>query len=163
MSNKIAINEKMRPEENWFKDAYTQTLESLPKFIDHVMNDYQHDYGTICHAVAACALAAVHAADNLPNGGITGYQAGFVMWDIIRQMNYPTNKCGMKLLDYDNMLYPQYANRFQKTIRENTWKALQEQARELLNTSKTAHPAVRAHWESIAAGNIPFGFTIRED
>ena len=99
----------MHPEKEWFKQAKKQTIETLPEFMNHIMNDYCHDYGTVCHAVAACAMAAVYAANHHPSGGITGFQAGFVMWDIIRQTNYPSNKCGMKLIDYDNMLYPQYA------------------------------------------------------
>lgn len=164
MNHKKAITEKMHLEKEWFEQARRQTLETLLEFINHVMNDYCHDYGTICHAVSACALAAVYAANHHPSGGITGFQAGFVMWDVIRQMNYPSNKCGMKLMDYDNMLYPQYAHKFEKTIAPNTWKSLQEAAREKIEQEgEYAHPEVLKHWKSIADGTIPFGYQIEEN
>lgn len=164
MNEKKIVTEEMHLEKEWFKQAEKQTIETLPEFMNHIMNDYCHDYGTICHAVAACALAAVWAANHHPSGGITSFQAGFVMWDIIRQMNYPSNKCGMKLIDYDNMLYPQYAHKFEKTIAPNTWKSLQESAREKIEQDgEYAHPEVLKHWKSIADGTIPFGYQIEEN
>ena len=164
MSEKKIVTEEMHPEKEWFEQAGKQTIETLPEFMNHIMNDYCHDYGTICHAVAACALAAVWAANHHPGGGITGFQAGFVMWDIIRQMNYPSNKCGMKLIDYDNMLYPQYAHKFEKTIAPNTWKALQEAAKERIEEcDEFASETVVRHWKNIADGMIPFGYQIEEN
>lgn len=164
MSEKQAITEEMHLEKEWFKQAHEQILETLPGFMEHVLNDYCHDYGTICHAISACALAAVHAADKSESGGITGFQAGFVMWDFIRQMNYRSNECGMKLLDYDDMLYPQYAYKFEKTIAPDTWKALQEAAeKKIEQDSEIASQRVIEHWKSIADGNVPFGYQVKED
>lgn len=160
---KIHITEADHLEKEWFQEARKQTVETLPAFINHVMNDYEHDYGTVCHAVAACAMAGFAAANNLPSGGITGYQAGFVMWDIIRDMNYPHNECGLRLQDFDNMLYPQYADKFARTIPDWAWTAMQKKAKQLLKTRPDAHYAVKAHWGSIAAGNIPFGFTVENE
>ena len=88
MNNKTPITEEMHLEKEWFELARKQTLETLPGFINYVMNDYMHDYGTICHAVAACALASAWAANDSPNGGITGFQANFVMWDFVKQWGY---------------------------------------------------------------------------
>lgn len=164
MSEKQAITEEMHLGKEWFKQAHEQTLETLPDFMEHVLNDYFHDYGTICHAISACALAAVHAADSSPNGGITGFQAGFVMWDIIKQMNYVDNKCGLKITNYDYMLYPQYADRFEKTIDNHTWKVLQETAKKKIEQdSEIASQRVIEHWKSIAGGNVPFGYQIKGD
>jgi len=157
------ITEDMHPEKEWFEQAQKQTIEILPDFMNHLMNDYCHDYGTVCHAVAACALAAVYAANKSESGGITGFQAGFVMWDFIRQMNYRSNECGMKLLNYDDMLYPQYAYKFEKTIAPDTWKALQEAAeKKIEQDSEYAHPEVMKHWKSVADGVIPFGYQVKE-
>lgn len=155
------ITEEMQLEKEWFKQAREQTLETLPSFINHIMNDYEHDYGTVCHAIGACALAAAWAADKSAQGGITGFQAGFVMWDFIRQWNYTHNTCGMGILDYDNMLYPQYEHKF-KTISEWNWEELQKKAKENLSKETNAHPDVIAHWKSIVEGNIPFGYTIEK-
>ena len=159
--DKIAITEEMHLEKEWFEEAKKQTLETLPKFIDHVMNDYKHDYGTVCHAVSACALAAAWAANSSPEGGITGFQAGFVMFDFIFQWNYPSNKCGLRIVDHDNMLYPQYEYKFAKTIKKDTWEALQKQAKK--NIEEYDHPVhenVLAHWKSIVDGKVPFGYTV---
>ena len=59
------------------------------------------------------------------------------------------------------MLYPQYEDKFEKTIRSNTWRALQEQAKKNLEDSEHVHPAVIAHWESIVRGEVPFGYKVR--
>lgn len=167
--SKIHVTEEMRPEKDWFGEAKWQTLETLPAFINHIMGDYEHDYGTVCHAVAACALAAAYAADNSENGGITGFQASFVMWDFIRQWAKPNNKTALRLVDYDDMLYPQYADRFEKTIPRSIWVDLQNEAVKKLGAAANladgheVHGAVVDHWKSIAGGKVPFGYTIKED
>lgn len=157
------ITEEMHLEKEWFDQASKQTLKTLPDFVNHLMNDYEHDYGTVCHAVAACAIAAAWAADHEPNGGITGFQAGFVLWDFIKQWSFPDNKTGMKIINYDNMLYPQNQYLFKKTISKDVWDALIKQADEKLLKSPDAHPEVIAHWKSIIAGDVPFGYTVKDD
>ena len=161
--NKTAVNEEMHPEKEWFADAEKQTLESLPDFINHVMNDYVHDYGTVVHAVAACAIAAAWAANKADGarGGITGFQAGFVMWDFVLQWQFKNNKSGLRILDFDKLLYPQYSERFEKVIDPKKWEKLQEMARTNLE-EKGACDEVREHWTSIVNGKVPFGFQVKE-
>lgn len=162
--SKIKITEEMHVEKEWFEQAREQTLETLPDFINHVMNDYIHDYGTVCHAISACAIAAAWAADNTENGGITGFQASFVMWNFVKQWSYSSNKCGLAIIDYDKMLFPQYEEMFtKKTISFATWKRLQERAKELLAEKENgiAHPDVREHWKSVANGVVPFGYVVK--
>ena len=161
--NKTAVNEEMHPEKEWFADAEKQTLESLPDFINHVMNDYIHDYGTVVHAVAACAIAAAWAANEADGarGGITGFQAGFVMWDFVRQWQFKNNKSGLRILDFDKLLYPQYSERFEKVIDPEQWEKLQEMARIKLE-ERGACDEVREHWASIVDGKVPFGFRVKE-
>lgn len=171
MSKEI-VSEENRPQEEWFKQAKEQTLETLPDFVNHVMNDYLHDYGTVVHAISACAIAAANAANREEGacGGITGFQAGFVMWDFIKQWSYTNNKTGMRILDFDNLLYPQYENRFEKVITSDVWEAVQKQAKVEIEQASVSveergysvSPDVLAHWQSIVEGNIPFGFTVKE-
>lgn len=168
MKQTIQITEEMNLEKEWFNQAKEQTIETLPGFISHIMNDYMHDYGTVCHAIGACAIAAAWAANKEPEGGITGFQAGFVMWDFVRQWSYRNNKCGMRIFDYDKMLYPQYDDMFDKTISPAVWNALQEQAKKNLAEDEKdrgypVHPAVIAHWKSIVEGKVPFGYTVKEE
>lgn len=170
MSEKIVVTEEMHPEKEWFAEASKQTVETLPAFINHLMGDYDHDYGTVVHAISACAIAAAWAADNTPDGGITGFQASFIMWDFIRHWSKPDNKCGLRLVDYDRFLYPQYEYRFEKTLAEDTWTAIQKEAQRLLDEASEGypyghpvHPDVIAHWKSIVDGNVPFGYSVVDD
>lgn len=157
------ITEEMGVHKDWYVQAKKQTLESLPAFLSHLMNDYNHDYGTICHAITAGGIATMCAMNNHEQGGITGFQAGAVMWEFIRNWNYEHNKLGMKLLDYDKLLYSQYEYTFNKTIPKSTWTALQEQAKFNLQKEELANDDVKAHWQKIADGHVPFGFVVEND
>ena len=156
-----AITEEMHLEKEWYKEAVEQTMDTLNSFINHIMNDYEHDYGTACHAFAACALATIHACNKAKQGGITMFQASMVMWDIVRQLLYPNNKCGLRMIDYDDMLYPQYDFKFDKTINTHVFNTLQNEAKKLLEKD-SAHPVVKAHWQSIVDGVVPFGYKIKD-
>lgn len=158
------ITEEMHIEKEWFQEAQNQTLETLPNFMNHVINDYIHDYGTICHAISACAIAAAWAADHSDVGGITGFQASFVMWDFIKQWNCPHNECGLKIIDYDNMLFPQYESAFDKVISADIWNSLQKQAKVYLSQmDKNAVQDVKEHWKKIVDGIVPFGYRVEQD
>ena len=159
---KQQIDESMHLEKEWFEQAgKVKTIEEFETFVNHILNDYEHDYGTACHAVAACALAGAWLG--CEKEGLTGFQAGFVMWDFIKNWVMVGNTCGMKLVDYDDMLYPQYEYKFEKTISQDTWHRLQEEAKRQLKESEGAHPAVRAHWKNITMGIVPFGYQVKED
>jgi hypothetical protein len=156
---KKSITEKDNAHQQWYDDAKDQTVETLPNFIQHILNDYTHDYGTICHALTAGGIATMWAMDKSEQGGITGFQAGCIMWEFIK--NWMSLKSPLKLFNYENMLFPQYIDRFDKTINKETWLWLQEKAREFLNKeNKHTHPEVVAHWQSIINGKVPFGYTI---
>lgn len=169
----ISEEENKKDIEEWFSAAGKQTFDTLPGFIQHVMNDYVHDYGTVVHAIAACAIATAWACNEMEGaaGGITGFQASFVMWDFIRHWSYEHNKCGMKLVDYDELLYPQYGYKFEKTLSPDLWKGIKEEAQrrydEAVKDIETGKPfvasgGVLAHWKSIADGTPPFGFVVCE-
>lgn len=125
-----SITEEMKIHEEWYKESENVTVDSLADFINHLTKDYQHDYGTICHAIVAGGLAAMKAIDKSPTGGITGFQAGCIMWEFIRHWNYQGNKCGLKILDYDNLLYPQHEDKFGKSMSLSIWESVQREAKE---------------------------------
>lgn len=157
--NKETVTEEMHPEKAWFAEARKMTEEELPDFYARIIHGYNHDYGTVCHAVAACALAAAWAA--CKDVGLSGFQAGFVMWDFIKNWTKSGNECGLRLIDYDNMLYPQYEERFDKTIHKDNWRMIQKKAIENLEKEKIAHPDVIEHWKKIANGAVPFGYRVK--
>ena len=156
-----SVTEKMHPEKEWFEEASKiDTIDGLASFVGHILNDYNHDYGTACHAVSACALAAAWVA--CEKEGLSGFQAGFVMWDFIKNWTKTGNECGLRLVDYDDMLYPQYEHKFDKVIDKITWHNIQEKAKENLNTDNGCG-SVRNHWKKIVDGEVPFGYRVVED
>ena len=141
-----------------------KTFEDLAEFLKYVEENCNCGYGEAPRAMAQASLAvAWYLADKF---GITGFQAGCVMWDFICDWMYRSNKAGLKIVDYDNMLYPQYEYKFEKTITPSIWESIQKTARERLEEDGAhgyrAHPDVRAHWRSIADGNLPFGYSVKD-
>lgn len=120
MIEKKIITEEMGLHDEWYKRAKSMKPDDLPEFFREMTEDYVHDYGTVCHAMAAIGLAAMYAFNKSDGarGGITGFQAGCVMWNVIRHMNYESNKCGLRLQNMDDLLYPQYEYKFTATSEE---------------------------------------------
>ena len=143
---KKAITEDMGLQKEWYERAKSMRPEDFPEFFREMTEDYIHDYGTVRHAMAAVGLAAMFAFNNSDGarGGITGFQSDCVMWQVIRHMNYENNKCGLRLLDMDNLLYPQYEHKFTATSK-GTWDVVKKEAQKRLLERGTAHPDVVDH------------------
>lgn len=157
------IKEEDNIQDEWYQETKNVTLDTLPAFLRKLTEDYGHDYGTICHALAAAGLAAVRAVDKSPAGGITGFQAGAVMWQFMIEWQGWRDK-PMRLVDFSNILYPQYEHKFRPTITPSTWEWLQTKAAENIATvHKETAQVVKQHWMSIVKGKVPFGLTIEED
>ena len=152
---------KLRDE--WLEEARKQTPETIGAFVNHLINDYTHDYGTIVRAIAAAACGAAWAVEHSPQGGITGFQGSCVKWDFIQGWEQSKFEVGARLVNYEKMLYPQYEQDFEKVISSNTWSNLQKKASELINEGGCVHPEVLAHWKSIVDGKVPFGYTVLEE
>lgn len=135
-----------------------KSLDELMNYIQNIKDNYNIGYGTAPRAIAQAALATAWYLSDV--FGITGFQAGCVMWDFVRDWSFHGNECGLKIVDYDNMLYPQYDYKFQKTISKDTFEALQEAAKKHLEKNQFAHSAVVKHWQSIVDGNVPFGYVV---
>lgn len=143
-----------------FKDKIqTTTLNELPDLIRSLI-DREHDYGTICVAMGIAAATTAWAMNKHENGGITGFQAGAVAWEMLRHWGalYP-GECGGRMLNYDDLLFPQYAHKF-TTISETTWAEVRKKAAQNLSDNETAARSVAVHWQSIVDGHVPFGLTV---
>lgn len=137
-----------------------KSLDELREFIDDIEKNYNYDYGVAPRAIAQATLAT---ADFLSSRmGITGFQASFVMWDFIKGYLYQANECGLKIVNYDEMLFPQYKHKFEKVISKKTWESIQKKAREKLDNIEDAHPDIIQHWQSIVDGNVPYGYRVEE-
>ena len=137
-----------------------KTKEELDNMLAEVINDKELDYGKICYAISGCMLAVLNYIDRSEVGGITGFQASIIGWQMVRKL-ICDSETALKLIDYDNMLYPQYECDFDKVIDEALWKTLQEKAKEKLEKVPDAHPNVIKHWQSIVDGEVPFGYKIK--
>lgn len=167
-----------------------EDFDKLVEFLKDVRDNYNYDYGVAPRAIAQATVATAWYFAYV--FGITGFQAGFVMWDFIRDWQYRDNECGLKIVDYDLMLYPQYEYKFtEKTISEWQWEALQEKAKKELdrinetvdsyNKSQAegmedfinkegrdwvdtdfCNVRVLNHWKSIVNDKVPFGYRVED-
>lgn len=157
-----AITEEMGVHKEWYQQAEKVTPETIGEFVRHLTEDYNHDYGTIVHACSAAAIAGAHAVNHSPTGGITGFQAGCIMWEFISKWMHEEGK-PLQLVHYENMLFPQYSDRFAKTITKKTWEYLQTEAKKNLANVGHATDGVVLHWQNIVNGKVPFGYAVVED
>lgn len=139
-----------------------KTKKDLDKLLEEVVKNKTLDYGTIVYAISACMLATANYINKSEVGGITGFQASFIAWEMIKKFLHESN-VGMRLLDYEEMLYPQYEYKFSKVISKDVWKTLQKQAKINLKEVPVASPRVIEHWRKIVNGKVPFGYEVKED
>lgn len=151
--------------EGWFEEAKKCDVDdgSLQKFIDHLANDYNHSYGTYAHSAAAAAYATANALAK--KFGLTGFQWGYTGMEIVGRMLCPHNKSGIRLLDYDDLLYPQYEDRFlEHKISEESAEELKKEAQKLIDEHRAGMvaPVVLKWWEKIAKGEFPKWLAIKK-
>lgn len=145
------------------KAGEVETKEDLDKLLNEVINNNDLDYGKIVYAISACMKATFNYIDRAGHCGITGFQASFIGWEMLKAyLGLENNKCGLKLVNYDDMLYPQYEQKFDKTISKDVWSSLQKQAENLIE-DKESTPCSRVleHWYKIANGEVPFGYRVK--
>ena len=171
---RVSITEEDGVHKTWPEEARAvKTVKEFVAFHDKLMNGYNHDYGTICHAVSALSLAgACLANSDRVNGGITGFQASCIMWSWLEGWGTGPKNIG-RMLDFEHMLYPNYERKFTQISAAN-FKFLQDKAKEGLvkddgytEDSKGTYgeplklsPRIRQHWQSIVDGKVPFGWMV---
>ena len=156
------MTEKEYKEYIYKKADKVKTKKQLDELLNEVTNCEELDYGKIIYAISGCMLATANYIDNSEVGGITGFQASFIGWEMVKKFIHEST-IGMKLVDYENMLYPQYKEHFQKFISQDTWESLQKQAEINLKEIPTANPKVIEHWKHIVRGKVPFGYKVEKN
>jgi hypothetical protein len=160
--SRIPAPEEAQLQKQWYVNAKKVKIGEVDAFIKNLMDDHELDYGSVCHAITASALAAAYSANSHEDQGhITGFQASAVLWEFIAAWQQNDNP--KRLLDFGNMLYPQYAESFEKVISPQVWAWLQQEARHHLIERADASPVIVSHWQSIVAGQIPFGYKLKEE
>jgi hypothetical protein len=145
----------------WMVEAHKQTPKTIGRFVRKLVGRYKHDYGTIIYAVTAAAIGAANAVNHSDQGGITGFQAGAIMWTFIDEWMHEKGK-PLQMIHYENMLYPQYREQFEKRVSFQTGEWIVKQARANLKSMK-ASPEVMKHWRMIAKGKLPWGYKTRPE
>lgn len=147
----------------WY-EARPKSAADLMALVEDILS-VEHTYSSIVDGVAAAACAAARTINANPEqGGITGFQASFVMWRFLEhfmQMRGP-----LRIVHYEDMIYPQRSEKFEKTISADTFKWLQEEATKKLASiasDEEIDHEVKAHWQSIADGAVPFGYKIKDE
>lgn len=134
---------------------WPKSEEELVEYVRSLV-DRPHDYGTCVYAMSMAATAAFYYVSN--RLGVTGFQASCADMDILRRTRHL--KHGFRIVDYGDLLYPQYWDDelrpiFLAALKENG-ERYAEAARALLERSNGgAHPNVRAHWEMLASAATP--------
>lgn len=81
----------------------------------------------------------------------------------VRLSNVQLPEEPVRILNFSDMLYPQNRDEFDKLIPREVWAYLQREAKKLLarnKSDKSVSSDVRAHWQDIADGHVPFGYEV---
>ena len=158
--SKIALDEKRDAEiwKKWFEEARRSRLDdgSLLKFLKRLVGKYEHDYGTIVHAMTAAAIAGAYAVDHSSQGGITGFQHSCFIMDLLEKERFSNNKFGFFIRDIDDILYPQHQDKFCKLkITRKLADRISREATMNLATTDRCASSVRDWWRRLANGDFP--------
>lgn len=147
------MTEKECKEMIYEKSGSVKTLEQFTELLNEIKSQ-EWNYDSLVYSASAIMRSALSVADL----GLSTFQAGFVAWELIGYLMHI--KSPAKIIDFNEMLYPQYEAKFQKTISADVWDYLQNKANEYLDNNTTALTEVIEHWRKIKSGMIPFGYTI---
>ncbi len=148
-------NEFKKLKQKWF-NFKPKTEQELFDFIHELTTEYVNDYGTCVHMCVALMKAMFNYFDELE--GMTGFQVGCMKWEVLQEIFGVNDEIGMKLLRYENMLYPQYDKEFSKIIidEQQRNKIIQLAKKELREADVDfIHPNVLMRWQQLAAGILP--------
>lgn len=134
------------------RDAEVPWPKSEKELVAYIaaLADREHDYGTCVYAMSMAATAAFYyVAGKL---GVTGFQASCADMDVLRRIRH--YKMGFRIVDYANLLYPQYCDDehfpdWRGLMRQNA-AALKTEADKRLAESANAHPNVVEHWRMLS-------------
>lgn len=128
--------------------------EELIDFIMNLVKYENNDYGTAARSLTLAAEAAFNYIAHMFD--VSGFQAGYAqMGFMIRMRNI---KSRLKILNYDNLLYPQYLDDFRITpeqcIRENASWLKKRAKEELKKATEWTDEKVVEHWKYLAGMKV---------
>lgn len=157
------MSEKEYREARFAEAKEIRLPKELAKFVEKVSAE-PHDYGTIVMACAAAMKAAFNVVNASPSGGITGFQAGCLMWEMIEEFGMFGEDAQLRILDFADVMYPQYDHKFLNCVDPERAKLLADLAkRRLAESTVGIHPEVRARMEQVSRGEFPEFITAGEE
>jgi hypothetical protein len=148
-------NEFLKMEMPW-----PDNVQDLTSYIEEVKEKYNTSYNDAVYGPALAAIAAFnYTASQM---GLSGFQASYSEMLFLEKLR--NIKHGFKILNFDNLLYPQYLHDFDlsaETLIRKNLDELKKAAKEELNSSPNAAQEVRDHWTYIT--EIPDSERIEDD
>ena len=147
-------------EDSWYKEIDTLTSKSkYNAFVSKLISGYEHDFGTSLRALACI----VNATIRFYGGGLSNFQASYLMWKILEKTFCIKDSVGLKIVRYEDLLYPQLVYHFDNELDKSQHEKLIELAKKNLVESTEAVKEVREHWEKIAKGWLPKNVSLKKD
>lgn len=163
---RVSIDEGDRIHLEWYKEAKEQTPYTYMEFLWRLCFNYEHDYGTIVHAMVCAMLGAANAIDKCPSGGITGAQAEVAMWLFLHKFGVFHEDSPLLIIDLTDLQYPpgpRKMNTISWEIMDWLRLTINKNLNELGdNCESSLHPAVLAWWKKLSVGIVPEGLSIRD-
>lgn len=152
---------------SWFDRAQRmRSAVELADFVSDLADRPDHSMESIVHAAAAAAVAASAVVLTSASAEKLGaYQSvtahNLMAWRYIEEFG-GFDEGPKRMLQYQQMLYPRFADKFGKKIDRATMDWLVVKAKEILESGRSLHSSVRFHLEGLACGIPPFEFEIEE-
>ena len=154
MAEKIFITEADGVQNEWYEKTRSQTLETLPGFLNHVLDDYSHDHQTIIHAMTAGCMATISAMNTHPEGDISASQTSALLGLFIRK--WARIEGPAKIMSWAGLLNPANES-VAMGIPKDVVAWLSGQATKALEQNKYEGEGQKVHLEKIAKGEMPWG------
>lgn len=138
-----------------------KTVEELNLLIER-LTAHPHDYGTIIYACAAAMIGAYKVMNASPQGGITGFQAGCLMWEMVHRFGEFSGG-PLRIQDFDHLRFPQYDDDWAVWLSPEGRAQIVERANRALSEARSMAPGVRKRHEEIVAGSWPSFVVLGED
>ena len=157
------MNKSVLPWTDWYAKARNiNNPDELAEFARYLFCKQEHTYDSAVHAVSALAIAGAWFGSRIE--GITSFQASYVKFDFIREFNHIGTRVGLKVVDYDDLIYPQHTDDFIGVkIKERIWRSLQQACKRELSNHDSGCWAVREWWKDVCNGVIPDDIIVVSD
>lgn len=148
-------------QELYDKIKQVDSIDKFNSFYKEITNQPINE-GNIVEMASAFILAAANTLVQKYPKMFTKDRSGEIMWNFIRSWLPEFSFSPLRMLIYEDLLYPQFARNF-KTISQDIFEWIQNTAKNHLERHKDASPDLKVHWQSIIDGQIPYGLILEEE